>query len=243
MKKLINFLLFFLVSCICAGCGSFSSDSPYGKESYYADSKKDLTENLVENRDAEGQIDAEQTVEDQEAEEQKTKETEQTGKTDESISDEHFSEETLVVYICGAVAVPGVYELPADARVVQAIEAAGGLREDADTVLINQAKRLVDGEQIRILTQDEAREAEASGNAQDGISVEGDSISGETNKVNINLADMTALMTLPGIGQAKAEAIIEYRKSNGRFTSIDEIMNISGIKESVFSKIKDKITV
>ena len=113
----------------------------------------------------------------------------------------------------------------------------------SDTVLINQAKRLVDGEQIRILTQDEAREAEASGNAQDGISVEGDSISGEADKVNINLADMTALMTLPGIGQAKAEAIIEYRKSNGRFTSIDEIMNISGIKESVFSKIKDKITV
>lgn len=153
--------------------------------------------------------------------------TEETGQEDKK----------LVVYICGAVAVPGVYELPADARVIQAIEAAGGLLEDADTVTVNQAKRLEDGEQICILTKEEA-EAIQSSTIVDGIDA-----SGETVKVNINLADEATLMTLPGIGQAKAAAIIEYRETNGKFTSITELMNISGIKESVFSKIEDKITV
>lgn len=146
-------------------------------------------------------------------------------------------EKTLVIYICGAVVSPGVYELPEEARVVHAIEAAGGLREDADTVTVNQARRLEDGEQIRILTKEEAEAVDTN------TDIEGMKASGESGKVNINQADVAELMTLPGIGQAKANAIIEYRETNGRFTSIADIKKISGIKESVFSKIEDLITV
>lgn len=166
----------------------------------------------------------------------KTEEQEALEETENNTEKEQ-QEKILVVYICGAVVNPGVYELPQDARVVQAIEAAGGLREDADTVTVNQAKRLEDGEQIQILTKEEAEAVKSN------RTIEGGETSGEPEKININLADAAALMTLPGIGQAKADAIIEYREANGKFTSITDIMKISGIKESVFSKIEDLITV
>lgn len=166
-----------------------------------------------------------------ETEEQET--LEETEHNTEKIQEE----KTLVIYICGAVVSPGVYELPEEARVVHAIEAAGGLREDADTVTVNQARRLEDGEQIRILTKEEAEAVDTN------TDIEGMKASGESGKVNINQADVAELMTLPGIGQVKANAIIEYRETNGRFTSIADIKKISGIKESVFSKIEDLITV
>lgn len=166
-----------------------------------------------------------------ETEEQET--LEETEHNTEKIKEE----KTLVIYICGAVVSPGVYELPEEARVVHAIEAAGGLREDADTVTVNQARRLEDGEQIRILTKEEAEAVDTN------TDIEGMKASGESGKVNINQADVAELMTLPGIGQVKANAIIEYRETNGRFTSIADIKKISGIKESVFSKIEDLITV
>lgn len=144
----------------------------------------------------------------------------------------------ITVYVCGAVADPGVYELPAGSRVVRAIEAAGGLLPEADLFLVNQAKRLEDGEQIRILTQEEAQQADLTAGAESGTGNPE-----QEKKVNINTADAGTLMTLPGIGEAKADAIIEYRESSGGFQCIEDIMNITGIKEAVFSKIKDKITV
>lgn len=146
--------------------------------------------------------------------------------------------DTIMVYVCGAVVNPGVYELPAGSRVIRAIEAAGGLLPDADLFLVNQAKRLEDGEQIRILTQEEALDADQTVSMDSGTES-----SDEEKKVNINTADADTLMTLPGIGEAKADAIIEYRESSGGFQRIEDIMNIAGIKEAVFSKIKDKITV
>lgn len=147
----------------------------------------------------------------------------------------------IVVYICGAVADPGVYELPPESRVVQAIEAAGGLLEEAEPFLVNQARILEDGEQIRILTREEAREVDLSDYTEGADTGQKDAVKGE--KININTADVDTLMTLPGIGQAKADAIVEYRKSSGGFQQIEDIMKISGIKEAVFTKIKDKITV
>lgn len=137
----------------------------------------------------------------------------------------------IVVYICGAVTNPGVYTLKEGDRVVSAIESAGGLSQEADALSVNQAKKLEDGEQIRILTIEEAGQTGASA----GVTGDG--------KVNINRAEAEALMTLPGIGEAKALAIIEYRETNGGFGSIEDIMKIAGIKEAVFSQIKDKIAV
>lgn len=157
------------------------------------------------------------------------------------------AKETLVVYICGAVHAPGVYELEDGSRVVDAIMAAGGLTKDADTIWMNQARRLADGERIQILTVEEARILKEQGSYTEDkkqLPVDGHvSSNSQSGKVNINTADITELMTLPGIGQVKAEAIVQYRSEYGAFASIKDLLNVSGIKESVFSKLKDMITI
>lgn len=163
-----------------------------------------------------------------------TKDTGYIDNTEQTPPDRH-TEESIFVYICGAVVSPGVYELPAGSRIIQVIEAAGGLTEDADSLLVNQAQIVEDGEQIRIYTKEEAKQAEIQMNTEAGTTADG--------KVNINTATAEVLMTLSGIGEAKAEAIIEYREEHGDFTAIEDIMNIPGIKEAVFSKIRDRITV
>lgn len=139
-----------------------------------------------------------------------------------------------VVYICGAVKRPGVYRFTGDARVCDAVEAAGGFRKKADRAAINQARPLNDGEQITIPRKGK-RKASGKGNSDKGKDGSG--------LVNINQADLTELMTLAGIGEAKAQLIIDYRTENGSFASIEDIMKISGIKEGIYNRIKDQITV
>ena len=114
------------------------------------------------------------------------------------------------------------------ARVTDAIEAAGGMTEEAAREFLNLAALLVDGQKLYVPTIDEAMQEKQS--SADG-------------KVNINTADAGELMSLSGVGEAKAEAIIRYREEKGGFRSIEEIMSIEGIKEGVFQKIKDKISV
>lgn len=145
-------------------------------------------------------------------------------------------EETVFVYICGAVNTPGVYELDKDARVFEAIRSAGGMTDEAAPDAINQARVVSDGEQIYVPT---AEEAESQGTGGEGTVTE----SAVDDKVNINTAGKDELMTLTGIGEAKAGSILRYREENGRFESIEELMEIEGIKEGVFNKIKDDITI
>lgn len=133
------------------------------------------------------------------------------------------------VYICGAVEEPGVYELSEDSRVFDAIAAAGGLSEDASEDSVNQAEPVTDGQMIRIPTQQE--EWEAMQNEE------------QDPRLNLNSATVEELMALPGIGESKAESIVSYREEHGGFSSIEELMNISGIKDGVFDKIKGKIRV
>ena len=141
----------------------------------------------------------------------------------------------LTVYVCGAVEAPGVYHLPEGARVYEAIALAGGLRENADPEAQNQAEILTDGQMLKIWTKQEVRQAlENAGQNQ---------ASGASALININTASKDALMTLPGIGEAKADAIVAWRQEHGAFSEKEEIMQISGIKESVFQKIGDKICV
>ncbi len=154
----------------------------------------------------------------------------------ESIAEE-VPEELIYVYICGAVNSPGVYELKAGSRIFQAVEAAGGLTADADEKALNQARILTDGEQITVLTHEEAAESGESGTA--GAQEQGQ----DNGLVNINRAGISELMSLPGIGEAKAAAIISYREANGAFASIDEICSVEGIKEKLFSRISSLITV
>ena len=141
------------------------------------------------------------------------------------------TEAVIRVHVCGAVQQEGVYELPAGSRYEQAIQAAGGFSELADRSALNLAAVVSDGEQIRVLTKEEAQVCRASAEeASDG-------------RININTASREELMSLPGIGEARAEAIIAYREEHGAFQSIEDIMQVSGIKEGAFEKLKAKIKV
>lgn len=143
--------------------------------------------------------------------------------------------ESVFIYVCGAVNSPGIYELPEGSRVYEAVEAAGGMTEDADERSLNQAGLLQDGQQITVYTVEEASgTVPGSGAVPDGL---------ESGRVNLNTAGKELLMTLPGIGEAKAEAILTYRSEHGPFSDIEEIKNIEGIKEKVFEKIEGLIEV
>ena len=180
------------------------------------------------------------------------------GSTDRTELSDASSEEakTLVVHICGAVSAPGVYELPAGSRIIDAVEAGGGFLPEADEACCNLAEEIVDGCQIYIMTKSESC-ADGQTEKKAGIQTSPDSdmqttdINMRSNSataldnglVNLNTADVAALMTLPGIGESRAKAIISYREQHGAFAQIEDIMKISGIKQAAFSKIKDKITV
>ncbi|MDY4839037.1 MAG: helix-hairpin-helix domain-containing protein [Lachnospiraceae bacterium] len=146
------------------------------------------------------------------------------------------------VYVCGAVAAPGVYRLAPGSRVYEAVEKAGGLLDTAAPFSLNQALEVTDGQMIHILTKEEALQSDNTpdGNGESVEKTESGIVDG---KVNLNAATAAELMTLPGIGEAKAGAILSYREEHGSFAKIEELKNISGIKDGVYEKIKDCITV
>ena len=127
---------------------------------------------------------------------------------------------------------PGVFEVEKGTRVFSLIALAGGLSNDADISGLNQAAVASDGEKIYV-----PREGEEETVSEASLGDAGGT------KVNINTADSKALMTLPGIGEAKAKLIIDFRQKNGPFRSIEDITKISGIKSGLYEKIKDQITV
>ena len=142
----------------------------------------------------------------------------------------------IMVYICGAVKNPGVYTVDVDCRLCDVVDAAGGLLPDADEKSLNLAEIVWDGEQIIVPTKEET----AAGISYSSFDItEGP----EDQKVNINTADAPVLMTLKGIGESKAADIISYREKYGKFQTIEDIMKVTGIKTSLFEKIRDDITV
>lgn len=145
-----------------------------------------------------------------------------------------------VVYICGAVVKPGLYACTEGSRIADVVDMAGGLLPEADDTCINMAARVSDAQQIIIAKKGEALPAitQAAANAGDVSAA-----SAGSQLINLNTADETALKTLPGIGEQKAKAIIEYRQSSGSFTRPEDVMNVPGIKDGAFNKIKDRITV
>ena len=231
----------------------------YGDGSYVAESDVEDTD---QNREAE--TNAGNTDQNREAEsnagdtDQDRKAEPSAGSTDRTELSDASSEETktLVVHICGAVSAPGVYELPAGSRIIDAVEAGGGFLPEADEACCNLAEEIVDGCQIYIMTKTESC-ADGQTEKKAGIQTSPDSDMQTTDRnvrsnsatalenglVNLNTADVAALMTLPGIGESRAKAIISYREQHGAFAQIEDIMKISGIKQAAFSKIKDKITV
>ena len=141
----------------------------------------------------------------------------------------------LVVHVVGRVRHPGIVTLPPGSRVVDAVGAAGGAAKGADLSAINLARLVVDGEQIRVPRPGEVV-AGTSGGAAGGSS-------GAGGPVSLNTADVTALDTLPGIGPVLAQRIVDWRTENGRFTSIDELGEVSGIGEKLLAQLRSKVTL
>ena len=167
------------------------------------------------------------------------------------------------VYVCGEVAEPGVYVLEPGDRIYEAVEMAGGMTADAGTCAVNLAESVYDGLMVYIPDSEEAAGMAGSMTSAGGSAVSaggsvtsadssvrnGEGTSGGTaaspgdGRLNLNTASLAELMTLSGIGQTKAQAVVNYRDAHGGFSSVEEIMNVDGIKEGLYNRIRDQIKV
>lgn len=232
MKNRIRVILIGFAVGLCllaAGCGKNKNAFIVASEVPEA-----ATEDVVEAVEADSsQKKPEETLQQQE-----------TFRQQDAEQENGLSEPEVYVYVCGAVQSPGVYILQGVPRICDAVEAAGGFCENAAQDYWNMAEKLADGQMIYIPTEEEAKERNwdvleqkaSTENATD----EADSSGG---KVNLNTASKEQLMTIPGIGESKADSIISYREKNGAFSKVEEVMNISGIKDGLFEKMKEYITV
>lgn len=155
---------------------------------------------------------------------------------------ENIETGSIVVYVCGAVKENKVVTLQENSRVCDAIDAVGGLSKDADLTNINLAYILEDGEKIYIPKIGEETQTESTTLSSSSYSTYS-SNSLKNNKININKATQTELETIPGIGPSTALKILDYREKNGKFSSIEDIKNVSGIGDAKYEKMKDYITI
>ncbi len=168
--------------------------------------------------------------------------SDESGTEDVTFTDDCTGEEIdnsrCAVYVCGAVSSPGVYYLDSDDIKQDAVMAAGGMTEKAAYDYVNLAEGNTDGERIYIPYQDDI-EAGIYSPEDNNYGYDNNS----SDKVNINSASRDELMTLTGIGGGKADAIITYREDNGKFSQIEDVMKVPGIKDATFNSIKDHIVV
>ncbi len=139
--------------------------------------------------------------------------------TAEIVDEADSVSEHICVHVCGAVLTPGVYELPFGSRIYEALNLAGGFDEQADRDAVNLVELLADGQQVRIPFMGETNAEEGSG------------------LIDINRADISILCEIPGIGESRAQAILDYREEHGDFQSVEELMQVPGIKEGIFARI------
>ncbi|BBB92764.1 MAG TPA: helix-hairpin-helix domain-containing protein [Methylomusa anaerophila] len=158
---------------------------------------------------------------------------EQTNQADNA-DNVNTSANDTVIYVSGAVNKPGVFKISAGSRVLDAINTAGGLAPAADAAKVNMALLVKDEMHIHVPLLNNIDSGVATASAKDGSS---------GNLININLADKNELDKLPGIGPALADRIIEYRNANGQFKEPSDIKKVSGVGESKYNQIKDKITI
>ncbi|MDF2943924.1 MAG: hypothetical protein K0S01_2782 [Herbinix sp.] len=230
---------FLLITGICYSCA------------YNKDTSGDLVTSLAEGEDSTGVqskniIEADEFNLTEANSDQSQTETEASDEPQESTN--NSLDTSIYVHVCGAVVKPGVYQAANGARLFDMIKLAGGLAKNAAGDYINQAQSVTDGQRIYIPTEDEVEEISVAdytaGEFFDASqsAVEDTNTSGNTEiLVNINTATAEELMSLPGIGQAKADSIIDYRSSNGDFKTIEDLMSIPGIKEGLFGKISSYI--
>jgi competence protein ComEA len=157
---------------------------------------------------------------------------------------EEIKETTLMIDIKGEVNNPGCYQVESDRRVKDVIDLAGGLTNDASTDGINLSAKLYDEMVIVIDKKEEVQKIETDTRVVTTKKTETKESSAPSNgKISINKASAKELTSLPGIGDAKAKSIVEYRTTNGPFQSIEDIKKVKGIGDSIFAKIKDNITL
>ena len=156
---------------------------------------------------------------------------------------------TITVHVCGAVVKPGVYRLPKGAIVLDAVLAAGGFASEADSTWCNQARKLTDSEQLRIYTTEETSQLAAAGQKSEAEQEKEAGTAGSSTSdaadavVNLNTASKEQLMMLPGIGETRADDILAYRRKHGSFTSVEQLKEISGIGDAIFSRLRDRIII
>lgn len=161
----------------------------------------------------------------------------ETADTEKPLQESGHTKDEIQVYVCGEVVTPGVYRLKAGTRICDAVDAAGGFTEEAGREYWNLAEPLTDGQMIFFPTEEEAKEREASAGRAGALPQE------EDGRVNINTAGVAELTTIPGVGETRAQAIVAYRTEHGDFSQIEDIMNVSGIKNALFEKMKEYITI
>lgn len=190
---------------------------------------------------------AEEKERQKEGQKEERKEKEETQETVQGGDGENGTDEpgSICVHVCGRVVNPGVYVLSSGSRIYEAVEAAGGLCGDAAGEYLNQASQMEDGQQIYVPSMEEAAQGTAGMQKTGGSPLQAspDGVGAEDGKVNLNTAPKEQLMTLSGIGEAKAAAIIRYREEHGGFQKIEELKEVEGIKEGVFNKVKDQIRI
>ena len=226
MKKII-FVILCMLMCVCQGCSDEEVMEIISEE---ADKEENADDSIEEASDA------------------------LADNTEKTENIETNDSQSFVVYVSGYVNNPGVYELSAGSRVIDAIDAAGGYSKEAYDNYLNLASLISDGQMIYVPSEEEVESGSiergvasgADGSGAGGVTGgngggNGGNSSDSGTLVNINQASKEELMTLPGIGESKADKIIAYREANGRFNSPEGIMEISGIKDGLYNKIKDKI--
>lgn len=228
-KKAVATITFMMLLFLIAGC---------------EERTKDTKEELMSLTD----VDLEESPEEEMASVSGTKEEEPRGQREAGGMGEKSG--VVYVHVCGQVANPGVYPLPSGSRLYEAVEAAGGMLESGAGEQLNQAAQIEDGQQVYVPSKDEVQQGLAGGihtaplgdTGSGNTAPQGASASGD-GKVNLNTASKEQLMTLSGIGEAKAASIIAYREEHGGFQKLEELMEVEGIKEGVFNKVRDRISI
>lgn len=214
-RKILPVIL--LVTVLLTGCGK--------KEQLWSELEKEAEEGIEESMD---EVSSGEALPDKEA------------SSEEAIDESENLPAVIFVHVCGAVKNPGVYELPAGSRGMDAVEAASGFSEDACQEYTNLAVLLTDGSMLRIPTREEASLWEEKGLAGEES---GGTAAGGSGLVNLNTADIEQLCSLNGIGASRARDIISYRDAHGGFQTKEEIMQVSGIGQKIYEKIEPYITV
>lgn len=162
--------------------------------------------------------------------------------TNEQTNANEQEEASIYVHVSGCVNKPGLYELSSKARVAEAIEKAGGASEEANLDALNLAEKLQDGQHIIVESKNASVAANSSTDQNSNSESQGTEGS-KSGKVNINTADESLLQSVSGIGPSKASKIVAYREKNGKFKSVDDLVNVSGIGEKTLASIKDQLCI